>query len=229
MPIRMNEPHYATGKISALERYTERLKKRVKRWIYRLANAGSHSGHGWCPASKLLHNGSANRPVYACGSNLRSLTLMKLVIATLIMAFALVELNPNFENLAFDTKFIPVGGALSGFFGGLSGHQGALRTAFLIRTGLQKEVFIGTMVVSAVLVDISRLTVYGTTFFSRDFEVLKNQGGVELVIAGSLAAFVGAFIGSRLLKKITMRTIQIIVGIMLFFLSIAIEITPNMP
>ena len=47
-------------------------------------------------------------------------------------------------------------------------------------------------------------------------------GGVGLVVAGSLAAFLGAFIGSRLLKKITMRAIQITVGVMLFVLSIAL-------
>ena len=159
---------------------------------------------------------------YALGNRTCMVTMAKLVIAALIMVFAFVELNPNFEKLAFDTRFIPLGGALSGFFGGLSGHQGALRTAFLIRTGLPKEIFIGTMVVSAVVVDLSRLIIYGITFFSRDFAILKNQGGIELVIAGSLAAFIGAFIGSRLLRKITMRTIQIIVGIMLFVLSLAI-------
>jgi uncharacterized membrane protein YfcA len=127
-----------------------------------------------------------------------------------------------YEKLSFDPKFIPIGGALSGFFGGLSGHQGALRAAFLSRAGLQKEVFIGSMVVSAVVVDISRLIVYGSTFFTRDFEILKSQGGFELVLAGSLAAFLGAFIGSRLLKKITMRVIQTIVGFMLLVLAIAL-------
>jgi uncharacterized membrane protein YfcA len=122
----------------------------------------------------------------------------------------------------FDPKFIPLGGILSGFFGGLSGHQGALRTAFLIRAGLPKEVFIGSMVVSAVVVDIARLLVYGSTFFARDFEILKSQGGILLVVAGSLAAFLGAFIGRRLMKKITMRAIQITVGIMLLLLSVAL-------
>jgi len=63
------------------------------------------------------------------------------------------------------------------------------------------------MVVSAVIVDISRLTIYGVTFFARDFEILKEQGGVGVVIAGTLCAFCGAFIGSRLLKKITMNII----------------------
>ena len=160
--------------------------------------------------------------LYTLAGRTCTITVVKLVIAVLIMVFAFVELNPSFEKLAFDTRFIPVGGALSGFFGGLSGHQGALRTAFLIRTGLEKEVFIGTMVVSAVIVDISRLIIYGATFFSRDFAILEKEGVTGLVIAGSLAAFLGAFIGSRLLKKITMHTIQIIVGVMLALLAVGL-------
>jgi uncharacterized membrane protein YfcA len=169
----------------------------------------------------LLNYFTTVQPIaqYTLAARTCTITVLKLVIAALIMVFAFVELNPNFEKLAFDTKFIPVGGALSGFFGGLSGHQGALRTAFVIRTGLEKEVFIGTMVVSAVVVDISRLIIYGSTFFSRDFAILKNQGGIELVIVGSLAAFLVAFIGSRLLKKITMHAIQVVVGAMLLLLS----------
>jgi uncharacterized membrane protein YfcA len=146
----------------------------------------------------------------------------KLVIAALIIIFAVMELSPRSEKLTFDARFIPLGGALSGFFGGLSGLQGALRTAFLSRAGLEKEAFIGTMVVSAVVVDISRLLIYGITFFSRDFDVLKSQGGVGMVIAGTLCAFCGAFIGSRLMKKITMRAIQTMVGVMLLMVGLSI-------
>ena len=153
-----------------------------------------------------------------------TITTVKLVIAMLMMIFAFIELNPGLEKLAFDTRYIPLGGALSGFFGGISGHQGALRTAFLIRAGLHKEVFIGTIVISAVIVDISRLIVYGATFFSKNFEVLQNQGGIELVLAGTLAAFLGAFIGSRLLNKITMRSIRILVGVLLFLLALSLGI-----
>ena len=141
-----------------------------------------------------------------------------------MLFFAFIELKPGLEKLSFDTRYIPLGGALSGFFGGISGHQGALRTAFLIRAGLDKEVFIGTIVISAVIVDISRLIVYGATFFSKDFEVLKNQGGIELVLAGTLAAFLGAFIGSKLLNKITMRNIRILVGVLLFLLALSLGI-----
>ena len=175
----------------------------------------------------LLLNYFANvQPVteYTLAGRLFTITAVKLVIAVLIAAFAILELSPRLEKLSFDVKYIPLGGALSGFFGGLSGQQGALRSAFLIRAGLNKEVFIGTSVVSAVIVDVCRLTVYGITFFSKNFAVLKNQVGVGLIVAAILVAFLGSFIGSRLVKKITMRTIQRIVGVLLLLLSIALGI-----
>lgn len=172
----------------------------------------------------LLNYFATVQPIgqYSLGGRTFIITPVKVVIAGLIMSFAFVDLNPRFKKLAFNPKLIPLGGVLSGFFGGLSGHQGALRTAFLIRAGLRKEAFIGTVVLSAISVDISRLTVYGTTFFSRNFEILRGKGGLELVIAGTLAAFSGAFIGSRLIEKITMRAIQSTVGVMLLMLGIAL-------
>lgn len=66
-------------------------------------------------------------------------TPVKLMIAMLMIIFALFELLPNLRNFNVTKKWIPLGGILSGFFGGLSGHQGALRTAFLIRAGLEKK------------------------------------------------------------------------------------------
>jgi uncharacterized membrane protein YfcA len=140
----------------------------------------------------------------------------------LITVFALVELFPQRLRLRLGQKFIPLGGAVSGFFGGLSGHQGALRSAFLINLGLGKEAFIGTVVLSAIAVDISRLSIYGVTFVSKDVALLKEQGLAGLIIAGTIAAFVGSLIGSRLLKKITMRTVQIIVGGMLIVLGMVL-------
>jgi len=54
----------------------------------------------------------------------------------------LLEMSPRFQQWSLDKKYLPLGGLLSGFFGGLSGHQGALRSAFLIKSGLSKESFI---------------------------------------------------------------------------------------
>jgi uncharacterized membrane protein YfcA len=172
----------------------------------------------------LLKHFSSLPPLanYSLVGRVCTVTAVKLLIGLLIFIFAMLEIIPSGRQFSFHPRYIPLGGALSGFFGGISGFQGALRTAFLINTGLPKDVFIGTMVVSAVIVDVSRLLVYGTTFFSHDFSVLHQTGVMGLVIAGSFCAFCGAFIGSRLLTKVTMRTIHLIVGYMLLILGIAL-------
>lgn len=151
---------------------------------------------------------------YHFGGQTHQITVVELVIGVLIVGFASLDLLPRFNRLAFDRKYLPIGGVLSGFFGGLSGIQGALRSAFLIKTGLGKESFIGTSTVSAVLVDVARLLVYGLSFYATKFVgVVPGMGW--LILVATLAAFAGSFIGSQLLKKVTLRTVQIIVGVML--------------
>ena len=85
--------------------------------------------------------------------------LVKFLISILLIIFAIIDLIPQINNLHFDKKYLPVGGFLSGFFGGLSGNQGALRSAFLVRHALGKSVFVATTVVISSLVDITRLSV----------------------------------------------------------------------
>lgn len=135
---------------------------------------------------------------------------VKLIVAVMMIVFAILELASKFEKMAFDAKYLVAGGILSGFFGGLSGHQGALRSAFLVRSGLSKEAFIATGVVIACLIDFTRMSVYSTNF-SRHF----LSDNLPLLIAAVISAFSGAFIGTRLVKKVTMRSIQIIVSVML--------------
>jgi uncharacterized membrane protein YfcA len=155
---------------------------------------------------------------YQLFSREHDITVIKLVIGILIIGFSLFELLPRLRQLSFDRKYLPLGGLLSGFFGGLSGNQGALRSAFLIKTGMEKEAFIGTGTVSAVIVDVARMLVYGLSFYTSQVEDLT--GTWALVLAATLAAFFGAFMGKRLLKTITLGAIQLIVGIMLIMIGL---------
>ncbi|MCL5036091.1 MAG: sulfite exporter TauE/SafE family protein [Chloroflexi bacterium] len=159
---------------------------------------------------------------YHIGTREFDITLAKIVIAVLVAVFAVYELVPKLENFTFPSKLIPLGGALSGFFGGLSGHQGALRTAFLINAGMDKKTFIATVVVCAVAVDISRLSVYGVTIFAKYYQTFSNSQGLGLLVAGMLAAFAGAFIGVRLIDKVTMKAVRIFVGILLLIFSVGL-------
>ena len=144
---------------------------------------------------------------------------VKLVIAVLIAAFSLLELWPAYERLTIDRKYLPAGGLLSGFFGGLSGNQGAFRSAFLIKSGLGKEAFIGTGVAIACLVDFSRLTVY--LGLLRSPEVKVNLPLIAVAIA---AAFLGVFIGNKIVQKVTIRALQIAVAAMLLLIAILLAL-----
>lgn len=151
-------------------------------------------------------------PVYRYVALGRALevTPVKLVVGLLLLVFALFELLPRLRDLTFPSGWMPVGGVLSGFFGGLAGMQGALRSAFLMRAGLSKEAFIATGVVTAVLVDVSRLGIY-TRSLLRVGEALDYP----LLAAAILSAFIGALVGNRFLKQLTMPGLQRLVAVSL--------------
>jgi uncharacterized membrane protein YfcA len=151
---------------------------------------------------------------YTLWNNTYSITPVKLIIAVLLIVFALMEVIPYLKNLRVGKDQLVVGGLLSGFFGGLSGNQGALRSAFLIKSGLTKEAFIASGIVIACIVDFSRLGVYMTRFSKTGL-----QDNIGLVMAATISAFAGAYTGSRLLKKVTLRAVELVVTTMLIILS----------
>lgn len=144
---------------------------------------------------------------------------IKIAVATLLVVFTLLELTPKEEILSFDKKYLPLGGIMSGFFGGLSGHQGALRSAFLIKCGLSKEGFLGSGIVIACLVDIARLAVYGAAFSS-----ITRDEHLVLLLAAIASAFGGTWMGNQLAQKVTIRTIQVIVSIMVFGIAVGLGV-----
>jgi uncharacterized membrane protein YfcA len=142
---------------------------------------------------------------------------VKFIVAVLLIIFACIDLVPYFSKLEFGQEKLPLGGVLSGFFGGLAGVQGALRSAFLIKAGLSKESFIATTVVVSTFVDITRLGVYTTSF---DKAGLTDN--LPLVICATLSAIAGAYIGNKLLKKVTLQFVKVTVAILLILISLGL-------
>ena len=140
---------------------------------------------------------------------------VKLIMGLLILAFVFIEILTNSKNYSFKKKHLLIGGAFSGFFGGLSGHQGALRSAFLAKANLTKEQFIGTGVVIACMVDVTRISVYSTHFSASGI-----TDNIMLLIAATVSGFAGIYIGTKFLKKVTMKTVQAIVSMMLIVIGI---------
>lgn len=139
------------------------------------------------------------------------ITPVKLAMGLVVLAFAFLELNPRFQKWNVDAKWLPLGGALSGFFGGFSGHQGAFRSTFLVRCGLSKESLVATSAVAAVAVDATRLAVYGLGAMTA--ASLTPVAGP--IVAGCLAAFAGTFLGAKVLKKVSLDRIRLLVGVLL--------------
>jgi len=147
---------------------------------------------------------------------------LKILLAVLMLGFALFDLHPRLKGLKFDRRYLPLGGLLSGFFGGLSGHQGALRSAFLVKVDVQPQSFVATNAVIGFMVDFARLLTYAYTIF-----ILGDSGGtggvpVYTIILATGASVVGVLAGLKFLHKVTIGTVQIITGVMLAIIAVAL-------
>ena len=142
---------------------------------------------------------------------------VKLIISILLIIFASIELIPFLKKIQFGKEKLPIGGILSGFFGGLSGNQGAFRSAFLIKAGLSKEAFIATAVVVSTFVDFTRLVIYTSNFSKTGL-----SENLVMLTTVTISGIVGAFVGNKLLKKVTVNFLQTIVAILLIIISLAL-------
>lgn len=144
-----------------------------------------------------------------------SLSAIKFFVGLLIVLFAILEFIPKFSFNGKSRMYLIGGGLISGFFGGLSGHQGALRSAFLAKAALTKEAFIATGISIALCVDLARIPVYVS---SVGIDNLQSAG--HMILTAVIFAFAGAMIGKRFLKKLTMKSIQMLVGLFMIVMGL---------
>lgn len=159
---------------------------------------------------------------YAIGSRTAEITPVKLIMSLLMVVFALFELLPSLRGLRFKHSHLFLGGILSGFFGGFSGHQGALRSAFLAKVGISTQAFVGTNAVIGFMVDMARIAMYGGAFLLAGTASPFGPEQWRMIAAATVAAFAGVVIGKRFLHKITMGTIQNLTGLLLLVIAIAL-------
>lgn len=145
-----------------------------------------------------------------------------LTIGVLMIVFAGLELQRWFHQLKAPPRLMPLGGLLTGFFGGLTGQQGAMRSMFLLRAGLSPEQFIATGVMIAIVVDLARLTTYAASFTASGLNPAGREG--LLVLVGTLAAFAGAYIATRRLEKMTIGSVRYSVVLLMLIIGTAMAI-----
>ncbi len=157
---------------------------------------------------------------YSIGAVNAEMAPVKLVVGVLILAFAMVEWLPVRRRPIFERRSLVVGGILSGFFGGLSGHQGALRAPYLTRLQLTPQAYVGTNAVIALMVDLVRLVIYGTMIAQATMLSQQHGEQAQLIGVGVIAALSGVLVGRRFLHHVTMRSIQYLTGGLLFIIGL---------
>lgn len=112
-----------------------------------------------------------------------------------------------------------LGGLLSGFFGGLVGNQGGIRSAALLGVSLSPERFVATATASALLVDAVRLPIY---LYHSGAELAKHGLLVGIAIAGVLG---GTIYGERVLRRLPEDQFRRIVSGFLVVLGLSLLVT----
>ena len=120
--------------------------------------------------------------------------LLALIGAFLIL-LPLLTLSESWTGIRIPEANDRIGGFGSGFMGGLSGHQGALRAMFLTRRLPDKMAYAATASVLALCVDLSRIPVY---LFFRPEEIVEH---FQITILLDVAALLGARAGKRWLES----------------------------
>jgi uncharacterized membrane protein YfcA len=108
------------------------------------------------------------------------------------------------------------GGVSSGFFGGLVGNQGGLRSAALLGFRLAPRPLVATATASAVIVDVARVPVYVYT----SAPVLASH--VPLMAAMSAGVVAGTFVGVPVLRRVSENTYRQVIGGLLVLLGAAL-------
>ena len=140
----------------------------------------------------------------------KSVTAVKVVVGVTIAALSLYELRRGAEASGMSAIGVSAGALASGFFGGLSGNQGAIRSTVLIRAGLTPLGFAATGALAAIAIDLTRLVVYGT---AGSISGILADGAIrEAIGAATVGAIVGALVGRQLLATMSSDRLHLVVG-----------------
>lgn len=114
-----------------------------------------------------------------------------LVVGIALIILPLLSVTEKWTKLRLGETEDRIGGFGSGFFGGLTGHQGALRALFLQKRLPDKLAYAATASVLALVVDLTRIPIY------LYFEGRGIMDESILIIALVFAAIMGVQLGKK--------------------------------
>jgi hypothetical protein len=173
----------------------------------------------WIDRGVLLSFGLASAAGGLAGSVLHAFVaspFLAVVLGMLLIFGGASELLGLARRLLFPGRWAVAAGFLSGTFGGLVGNQGGVRSAALLRFGLDRRGLIATATASAILVDAARTPVY---LLSSGQDILDRWPLVLLLTGGVL---VGTLLGGPILRRIPEVTFRRVLSVLLIGLGLAL-------
>ncbi len=139
--------------------------------------------------------------------------LQKMLGVFLLVYIGFIWINPKWKLPGTNTSAL-VGGGVSGFFSGIFGVGGAIRSTFLSAYNLDKSVFLFTSGAIGLLIDSSRLVGYFTGG-------IKLAGySVPALAAAVIISLIGAYIAKKIINKIPQDKFRLVIAIALFVVGI---------
>ena len=125
-----------------------------------------------------------------------------IIIGIFLIILPILSLSERWTGYTIPEANDRIGGFGSGFLGGLSGHQGALRAMFLTRRIPDKMAYAATASILALCVDLSRIPVY---LIFRPDELLAHTQITSVLV---ISAIIGVRVGKIWLKSLKSSWIQ---------------------
>lgn len=122
--------------------------------------------------------------------------ILSVVFGCLLLFAGISGLAGWSERMHFGPKAAWLAGALSGFFGGIVGNQGGIRSAALMGFQLSKESLVATATATGVIVDTARMPVYLATQSRALIPV------ATYIVLATVGCLIGTFWGVLALERI---------------------------
>lgn len=140
--------------------------------------------------------------------------LLGVVFGSLLIVAGALELTGLARRIRFGRRAAWIAGGLSGFFGGLVGNQGGIRSAGLLGFDVPKQDFVATATAIALVVDAARVPVYLAV------ETRAILSAWPVVIVATAGVLAGTVVGTRLLRWIPERGFRRLVGALVLGLGL---------
>lgn len=182
--------------------------------------------HKFVNKKVLLSFGAASAVGGLMGALLHNLLynqVLSVVFGFLLVFAGLSGLSGLSQRLKFKGKVAFAIGAVSGFFGGLVGNQGGIRSAALTGFNLKQKEFVATATGVALVVDLVRVPVY---IFYQGPEILQYKSYIGVATVGVV---VGTVAGGMLLKRISEENFKETVSLILLLIGILVLVQGLLP